>query len=473
MITTIHRALLVALILLCLAAPYRVAAQDGTGNTPGGVTIHVVQRGETLFHIAMLYGTTVEAISEANGITDPQYITVGQRLLIPGAQSNTPGALVTVIIHPGETLETIVRSYHTTVESVSASNFITSPRQLYVGEELTISQGSANSSLVAPGLLVHALPGENWFRLALRYEVTLDSLFQANNLTFAVPLFTGERLWIPVTSDSTPVDLAPPFEACIINPIPAVQGETVSLHLTTTEPVTLAGTFMGYPLNIATENNTEYYTLFGVHAFTVGGIYPIELVATRSDGSQAALTLRLRVDDGGYGTETITLASDQQELLTPEVNEPEWERIATTMSGFTAQRYFDGPMGLPSSGAITSEFGTRRDYNDGALDTFHSGTDFGGGPGSPIVAPAAGVVVLAENLPVRGNATIIDHGWGVYTGYWHQSEIDVTVGQIVAPGQIIGLVGSTGRATGPHLHWEMWVGGNQVDPMQWAWQSFP
>jgi murein DD-endopeptidase MepM/ murein hydrolase activator NlpD len=143
------------------------------------------------------------------------------------------------------------------------------------------------------------------------------------------------------------------------------------------------------------------------------------------------------------------------------------------MSGFTAQRYFDGLMGLPSSGPITSQFGTRRDYNNGALRTFHSGTDFGGGPGTPVVAPAAGVVVLAETLPVRGNATIIDHGWGVYTGYWHQMEIDVTVGQVVTPGQIIGTIGSSGRVTGPHLHWEMWVGGVQVDPLQWVRQSFP
>jgi murein DD-endopeptidase MepM/ murein hydrolase activator NlpD len=90
-----------------------------------------------------------------------------------------------------------------------------------------------------------------------------------------------------------------------------------------------------------------------------------------------------------------------------------------------------------------------------------------------LLVTGAGVVILAENLPVRGNATIIDHGWGVITGYWHQSEIYVAVGDVVAPGQTIGVVGSTGRSTGPHLHWEMWVGGVQVDPMQWVQQSFP
>ena len=74
---------------------------------------------------------------------------------------------------------------------------------------------------------------------------------------------------------------------------------------------------------------------------------------------------------------------------------------------------------------------------------------------------------------MRGYATIIDHGWGVYSGFWHQSEIRVNVGDVVTPGQVIGLVGSTGRSTGPHLHWELWVGGVQVDPLQWVQESFP
>jgi murein DD-endopeptidase MepM/ murein hydrolase activator NlpD len=80
-------------------------------------------------------------------------------------------------------------------------------------------------------------------------------------------------------------------------------------------------------------------------------------------------------------------------------------------------------------------------------------------------------VVLAETLHVRGNATIIDHGDGVFTGYWHQSELKVKVGDVVTAGQVIGLVGQTGRATGPHLHWELYVGGVQVDPLQWTKQN--
>jgi len=74
---------------------------------------------------------------------------------------------------------------------------------------------------------------------------------------------------------------------------------------------------------------------------------------------------------------------------------------------------------------------------------------------------------------VRGNATVIDHGWGVYTGYWHQSVSQVNVGDRVETGQVIGFNGSTGRVTGPHLHWELWVGGFQADPLQWTETEFP
>jgi murein DD-endopeptidase MepM/ murein hydrolase activator NlpD len=129
-------------------------------------------------------------------------------------------------------------------------------------------------------------------------------------------------------------------------------------------------------------------------------------------------------------------------------------------------------MGLPAAAAIVSPFGRKRAYDGGAFDHFHSGTDFGGASGTPILAAASGYVVFVGPLNVRGNATIIDHGWGVFTGYWHQTEQYVQVGDFVSAGQVLGTIGSTGRVTGPHLHWELWVNGVPVDPMQWVQQSF-
>ncbi|HEY5270928.1 MAG TPA: M23 family metallopeptidase, partial [Anaerolineales bacterium] len=74
---------------------------------------------------------------------------------------------------------------------------------------------------------------------------------------------------------------------------------------------------------------------------------------------------------------------------------------------------------------------------------------------------------------VRGNATIIDHGQGVYSGLYHQAEIYVSAGDHVTAGQLIGKIGDTGRVTGPHVHWDLWVNGIQVNPTQWLNETFP
>jgi len=93
--------------------------------------------------------------------------------------------------------------------------------------------------------------------------------------------------------------------------------------------------------------------------------------------------------------------------------------------------------------------------------------------GGNIYAAAPGKVVYTGSLLLHGNTTMINHGWGVYTLYAHQSEFLVQTGQQVDAGELIGRVGSTGRSTGAHMHWEVWVGGLQVDPMDWLKTAYP
>ena len=162
-----------------------------------------------------------------------------------------------------------------------------------------------------------------------------------------------------------------------------------------------------------------------------------------------------------------------QKTIDRAVTEPELDEIKQAVEPNTPERYWAGAFALPSVGHITSPFGLLRAYNNGPYDSFHTGVDFSGGDDRPITAPAPGKVVFAGELTVRGNATLIDHGWGVYTGYWHQSRVEVKVGDVVETGQVVGYNGSTGRVTGPHLHWELWVGGIQVDPLQWTQTAFP
>src|SRR5207237_5049361 len=125
----------------------------------------------------------------------------------------------------------------------------------------------------------------------------------------------------------------------------------------------------------------------------------------------------------------------------------------------------DGTFIRPVAGPITSPYGYRTDPVTGAT-AFHSGIDIGASCGTPIKAAGTGSVITAGfNSGGYGKMTLINHGNGLSTLYGHQSSIIVSAGQGVTQGQVIGYVGSTGKSTGCHLHFEVRVNGNPVDPM--------
>ena len=161
---------------------------------------------------------------------------------------------------------------------------------------------------------------------------------------------------------------------------------------------------------------------------------------------------------------------------------PEDKQVVSITSASTPDKFWQGKFAIPvyvasgSSPCIYDRFGTRRSFNGSDYIYFNSGIDYGvcfvAHP-FDIYAAAPGKVIFTGPLTVRGNATFIDHGWGVYSAYYHQKEIDVTVGQQVQAGQLIGQIGATGRVTGPHLHWEIWVNGIQVNPLDWLENTYP
>ena len=124
---------------------------------------------------------------------------------------------------------------------------------------------------------------------------------------------------------------------------------------------------------------------------------------------------------------------------------------------------------------FVSGYGNRRTYNNGVFSNYHTGIDFGVCTANNIniYAAANGTVLFAQELPIHGNFTVIDHGWGVYTSYSHQSQLLVTAGQEVNRGDLIGLIGNTGRSVGPHLHWEVIVNSTYVNPVTWLGTQFP
>lgn len=119
---------------------------------------------------------------------------------------------------------------------------------------------------------------------------------------------------------------------------------------------------------------------------------------------------------------------------------------------------------LPVTGSISSAYGPRPNKPVAGVGAFHYGIDLAGPSGTPIAAAAAGTVTAAGVLGTYGNWVLIDHGNGVQTGYAHSSTILVSVGQTVSAGETIALRGTTGASTGPHLHFEVRVNGEKIDP---------
>ena len=178
-------------------------------------------------------------------------------------------------------------------------------------------------------------------------------------------------------------------------------------------------------------------------------------------------THTFEIVDKRYTEQRITLKN--QEMVTP--NPQQLERIRAESKRQRAiytrvSKAIDLSAGftMPLQGRTTSLFGHRRFFNDQPRSP-HSGLDIAAPTGTPITAPAPGTVALVDDLYYNGKTVFLDHGQGLITMYCHLSEQSVTTGQVVKQNQQIGLVGATGRVTGPHLHWSVSLNGYRIDPL--------
>jgi murein DD-endopeptidase MepM/ murein hydrolase activator NlpD len=132
-------------------------------------------------------------------------------------------------------------------------------------------------------------------------------------------------------------------------------------------------------------------------------------------------------------------------------------------SNINTEQAFNGFL-IPAEGPISSPFGLKRFFNNQARRP-HSGIDIAAPRGADIIAPAAGKIILTGNFFFNGNSIFIDHGQGLITMYCHMDELDSKQGQWVKRGDLIGKIGSTGRATGPHLHWTVSLNNSRIEPL--------
>ena len=371
-------------------------------------------------------------------------------------------------VQSGDTLAVIAERFGIAVETLSALNNITDPNLIQVGQILLIP--SADGTLAAvPTAQVMANPGDTLLTVANRYGQDPQVLTTLNAITLTTRLFPGQPVALPLAAAPN----APTAFGAITGlttPANVVQGRTGRVVVESSHPLSLTATWNGLPLAFTAQaaDQLRQFTLLPAPALIAPAPYTFTLTYTAGNGLALTTQRLIAVVAGPYESQEILLPDEKGGLLAPELVNDElalmsgvWSQLTPTLWWSTV---FTRPIG--SQYETTSPFGTRRSYNGGPYSSYHAGQDFGAPEGVPILAPAPGTVALAAGLQVRGNAVLLDHGRGIYTGYWHMSEIYVKPGQQVQTGDVLGLVGTTGLSTGAHLHWEMRIYGVAVDPMQ-------
>jgi hypothetical protein len=250
-------------------------------------------------------------------------------------------------------------------------------------------------------------------------------------------------------------------------PVPLVNGSPVLFSVKSPKPLSsLTASWLGnqVPFVLNPKDNT-WYGLGGVALKTKPGIYSLKLVGTSKQGQETGFEKRLSVTKGKYRKIAIKVSKRFTEP-NPEQVRKITEDKATKQEAFSkssAEREWSGNFAAPLEATISDIFGTQRTIN-GRVQSTHQGLDYAARAGTPVAAVNAGIVLLAGPLYFEGNCVVLDHGQGLQTLYMHLSAISVKEGEHVGRGQKLGLVGGTGRATGPHLHLGVRWRGEYLDP---------
>lgn len=278
--------------------------------------------------------------------------------------------------------------------------------------------------------------------------------------TFYAPLY--------VPGEGTIRDLPPGVGVLELSTIPALPGQALGLRgMTEASDAAIAGRLDGLDIVFTTAEN-RFAGVVGTGAFYTGG--EPELVIRAGDAP--AWSQPLAFDEREWAYQELTLTGQAAEI-DQQARDEERARLRELWTAVTPAPLWSGAFQTPIQDflEVSAGYGARRSYNGGPYLTYHEGVDFSAYGGTPVVAPAAGVVVLAEPLYVRGGAVILDHGLGVFSGYYHLSAVHATIGQQVQPGDLLGEVGTTGLSTGNHLHWDLLINGIWVDAAEWQAQG--
>ena len=228
----------------------------------------------------------------------------------------------------------------------------------------------------------------------------------------------------------------------------------------------MEGEFQGKRIPLILNSSGKFYeALLGVDLDTKLAKYQIKVRGQDKGGKGFFGVSSLEVKKASFKTQTLSLPSSMVDLdpKTLERVNGETKRLEDLFQRVRKEKLWKGRFLQPVQGEISTPFGIRRVINRQNKSP-HSGVDLRAEEGAPVLASNAGSVVIVDDLFFSGKSVILDHGQGIYSMYFHLSEILVREGERISKGDVLGQVGSTGRSTGPHLHWGLRVHGSKVDP---------
>lgn len=284
-------------------------------------------------------------------------------------------------------------------------------------------------------------------------------------LLFVIPIFAQEETETPTPIPRPPVSAVQNEEALTLERYfgSLTQGQVGLFHLLGKDISEARVLFRGHEYPFLALENDGWYSLVVADIDAQPRDYPISVIAQMNDGSIINFEDMVTVESGEFVRLNFEVAPNLGYLTNPVLERNEYARLESLIEVTSPERYWtETGFILPIETPVTSGFGQYRILN-GAVQTRHTGWDQSAPVGTPVTTMAAGEIVFAGQLDIRGNYILINHGWGIYTGYAHMSQINVERGQMIEQGEIIGMSGNTGRSGGPHLHWEIAVHGEWID----------
>jgi murein DD-endopeptidase MepM/ murein hydrolase activator NlpD len=423
---------------------------------------YIVQTGDTLATIAAEFGVSLEELISVNDIQNPNLIPVGTELILPGMEGIS-GVLTTINLALGATLHNLSIEYQVAPDVLARVNKIASPAQMYFSsrfivplqEERQLYEIFTDTSSQLTLLEQSALHNTNVWQVA-----------KDNRQTNTWSFLPSQPLFRRVSAETQSPVLSDIVRSLAISPDTLRQGSIMTIEVVTTQESDIQGSFQGRDLHFYANGANTYTAHQGLNAIHPDGLNEFSLHINRVDGTTFTIEQNLPSYETTYGVLNLTV--DNATLDVPTMRSED-EKIQGIISQITEEKYWNLPFLCPLDQPVCVRdwYGTNRNYNDGMFFNFHTGVDYGVCANLNIYAPADGVVVISEEFTVRGLATYIDHGYGVYSAIYHQAQSFVKVDDFVKAGDLIGEIGSTGRSTGPHLHYELIVNGAQVNPYNW------